>query len=81
MQVYQSSDIQQQLSSSAFSFTNADREFKELMSLTAKNPAVLAVCLKDGESNNPHKSISVLIFILAFYAKIIKQVLPSILFV
>ena len=52
MQVYQSSDLQQHLSSYAFSFANADREFKDLMSLTAKNPAVLAVCLKDSESLN-----------------------------
>ena len=47
-QVYQSSDIQQHLSSYAFSFSNADREFRELMSHTAKNPAILSVCLKDG---------------------------------
>lgn len=48
-QVYHSSDIQQHLSSYAFTFSNADREFRELMTLTARNPAVLAICLKQGQ--------------------------------
>lgn len=48
LQVYHSSDIQQHLSSYAFTFSNGDREFRELMSQTAKNPAVLAICIKDG---------------------------------
>lgn len=48
-QVYHSSDIQQHLSSYAFTFSNADHEFRELMTLTARNPAVLAICLKQGQ--------------------------------
>ena len=49
MQVYGSSEVQQQLPTHVYTFSNVDREWRELMKTTAKNPAVINVCLKEGE--------------------------------
>lgn len=49
MKVYSSSDVQQHLAAQAFTFSSADREFRELMALTKMNPAVLSICLKEGQ--------------------------------
>ena len=47
--MYSSVDVQQHLAQEAFTFSNVDREFRELMAQAKKNPAVLSICLKDGK--------------------------------
>jgi hypothetical protein len=49
VQVYGSSEVQQHLPSHVYTFSNVDREWRDLMKTTAKNPAVINVCLKEGE--------------------------------
>lgn len=49
MQVYCSSEVTQHLPSEAYTFTTVDCEWRELMGTVARNTAVIAVCLKDGE--------------------------------
>jgi hypothetical protein len=49
VQVYGSSEVQQHLPSHVYTFSNVDREWRELMKTTAKNPAVINVCLKEGK--------------------------------
>ena len=49
IKVYASSEVQQHLPNHAFTFGNVDQEWRELMLATAKNPAVMNVCLKEGE--------------------------------
>ena len=51
MQVYGSSEVQQHLPTHVYTFSNVDREWRELMKTTAKNPAVINVCLKEGKKN------------------------------
>ena len=48
LQVFTSSDIEQFLSSHTFIFTGVDKEWQELMILTAKNPSIMQVCLRSG---------------------------------
>ena len=43
-----SSDIEQILSSHAFIFAGVNKEWRELMVLTAKNPSIMQVCLRSG---------------------------------
>ncbi|KAL5499629.1 hypothetical protein EMCRGX_G011081 [Ephydatia muelleri] len=45
-QVFTSSDIEQFLSSHAFIFAGVNKEWRELMVLTAKNPSIMQVCLR-----------------------------------
>ena len=56
VQVYDSSEVQQHLPTHVYTFSNVDREWRELMKTTAKNPAVINVCLKEGKkySKNYH---------------------------
>lgn len=49
VQVYGSSEVQQHLPNHVYTFSNVDREWRELMKATSKNPAVINVCLKEGE--------------------------------
>ena len=51
-EVYASGEVQQHLPSHAFTFGSVDREWKELMVLTAKNPSVMTACLKEGEERS-----------------------------
>ena len=48
LQVYGSSEVQQHLPTHAYTFSNVDKEWRELMKQTSKNPAVINVCLKEG---------------------------------
>ena len=49
VQVYGSSEVQQHLPTHVYTFSNVDREWRDLMKTTAKNPAVINVCLKEGK--------------------------------
>ena len=52
VQVYGSNEVQQHLPTHVYTFSNVDREWRELMKTTAKNPAVINVCLKEGKKHN-----------------------------
>ena len=49
VQVYGSSEVQQHLPTHVYTFSNVDREWRDLMKTTVKNPAVINVCLKEGK--------------------------------
>ena len=49
VQVYGSSEVQQHLPTHVYTFSNVDREWRELMKTIAKNPAVINICLKEGK--------------------------------
>ena len=47
-EVCASAEVLRHLPAHAFTFANVDREWREMMALTARNPAVMAACLKEG---------------------------------
>ena len=45
---YSSSEVAQHLPTPHFVFSTVDKEWKELMAATARNPSLLSTCLKEG---------------------------------